>query len=333
MGSIRRRHRIRAALVTTSIIGMAGCITYEIDTTIEPDGSGQRSVTVTVEDPHRLDEDLTQRDFLELMSLTREQGWNSELNVDTKGDSTYLFRRSNEISHPGSWPDLDNQIHILGALPSFADSTLGNLRLGEVHFRNTVEVSRREGPEGEVLRFKETFFWEYGLDALTEALVQGMDGWVAKGYPRLSESDRAEIRGVTRTTLSLGFKDGLLDRIDEDEEAAWGEVLDQITSVAFNTIRAEYSDVSREEVRGRFDIFSDEDEGAVLDELDRLLRGFSVGGDAQITLRLTMPGTVTSTNAHERDGDTLVWVFQPWDALTADVVLVAESKVGGRRRG
>jgi hypothetical protein len=263
------------------------------------------------------------------MSLTEDQGWSSELRIDAKGDSTYYFRRENEIPDLGSWPRLDNEVHILGALPSFADSTLGNLTLGDVHFRNRVKVSLDETAEGRPVLYQETFYWEYGLDALTEALVKGMDGWVKQGYPRLSEADRAEIRGVARTTLSLGFSDGLLDRLDEDEEAAWGEVLDQITAVAFNTIRAKHPDVTREEVRGRFDIFSDEDNGAILDELDRLLRGFSIGGDAQITLRLTMPGTVTNTNAHEQEGNTLVWVFSPWDALTADVVLVAESTITG----
>ena len=103
--------------------------------------------------------------------------------------------------------------------------------------------------------------------------------------------------------------------------------------MAFNTIRAKHPDATREAVRSRFDIFSDENDEAVLDELDRLLRGFSIGGDAQITLRLTMPGTVTDTNAHQTDGNTLVWVFYPWDALTADVVLVAESRATGRETG
>jgi hypothetical protein len=328
MGYIGRRHEIRAALATASIMGIAGCITYDIDTTIEADGSGHRSVTVTVEDPHRLDQELTKRDFLVLMSLTEEQGWESELQVDTKGDSTYFFRRETDIPDPGSWPGLDNQIHILGALPSFADSTLGNLRLGDIHFRNKVEVSRSDASEGGVLTFQETFFWEHGLDALTEALVKGTGDWIARGYPRLSESDRAEIRGVLRTILSLGFKDGLLDRIDEDEEAAWGQVLDQVTALAFNTIRTKHADATREEVRARFDIFSDESGEEVLDELNRLLPGLSEGGDAQITVRLDLPGTVISTNAHERKGNTLVWVFAPWDALTADVVLVAESTGG-----
>ena len=330
MGNIRQIKRAGRTLALASLMVVTGCTTYEINTTVDSDGGGRRLVVVKVDDPHRLDDDLTHRDFLEIMSLTEEQGWTSELNIDAKGDSTYLFRRQNEISDLGSWRHLDNEVHILGALPSFADSALGNLTLGDVHFRNRVNVSRGQTPEGQVLRYQETFYWEHGLDALTEALVKGMDGWVKEGYPRLSEADRAEIRGVVRTTLSLGFSDGLLDRLDEDVEAAWGEVLDQITAVVFNTIRAKYREVTREEVRGRFDIFSDEDDGAVLDELDRLLRGFSVGGDAQITHRLTMPGTVTTTNAHETDGNTLVWVFYPWDALTADVVLVAESREPGR---
>ncbi len=333
MGNIRRKRRTRSALALAGAMAVTGCITFEIDTIVHEGGGGSRNVTVTVEDPHRLDENLSQRDFIELMSLTRVQGWSSELSIDSKGDSTYFFRRFDEIPALGSWTDLDNQIHILGTLPSQSESTLGNLTLGDVHFRNKVDVTRTEDGGGETLTYRETFFWEHGLDALTEALVKGTDDWIATGYPRLSESDRAEIRGVVRTTLSLGFKDGLLDRIDEDEEAAWGEVLDQVTAVAFNTIRGKHPDATREEVRGRFDIFSDETGGAVLDELDRLLPGLSEGGDAQITLRLTMPGTVTSSNAHERDGNTLVWVFTPWDALTADVVLVAESEVEGRHRG
>jgi len=49
--------------------------------------------------------------------------------------------------------------------------------------------------------------------------------------------------------------------------------------------------------------------------------------NSEIVLRLNMPGRVTSSNAHDRDGGTLIWEFAPGDAVTAALEIVAESVV------
>lgn len=44
--------------------------------------------------------------------------------------------------------------------------------------------------------------------------------------------------------------------------------------------------------------------------------------------RLTLPGTVSTTNASEREGNTLTWKFSPLDNFTGPVEVFAESVVG-----
>jgi hypothetical protein len=46
-----------------------------------------------------------------------------------------------------------------------------------------------------------------------------------------------------------------------------------------------------------------------------------------------MPGVVTDSNAHKREGSTLIWEFGPADALYTPVEIFAESVVGGEPSG
>jgi hypothetical protein len=82
-------------------------------------------------------------------------------------------------------------------------------------------------------------------------------------------------------------------------------------------------------MKNHLDLLSDEYGDDPLERFDYLLPGFSTAMNTEITFHLTMPGQVTTTNAHRRDGDLLIWEFNPTDALTAPIVLVAESVVGG----
>jgi hypothetical protein len=121
----------------------------------------------------------------------------------------------------------------------------------------------------------------------------------------------------------------VLDTSSEEEDRLWNLALDRITSSSIEIVRAKYPNASEDALRKRLDLFSDEFEGGEPTErLDYLLPGMSQAG-GEVIFRLSMPGRVTTTNAHEREGNILIWEFNTDDALSAPVVLVAESVVGG----
>ena len=60
------------------------------------------------------------------------------------------------------------------------------------------------------------------------------------------------------------------------------------------------------------------------------LPGVELAANSEIIFRLNMPGRVTESNAHDREGTTLIWKFGPGDAVTAPVEIFARSVVEGQ---
>jgi hypothetical protein len=69
----------------------------------------------------------------------------------------------------------------------------------------------------------------------------------------------------------------------------------------------------------------DDEEDQLTEFLATRLPGVELAGNTEIVFRLNMPGRVTDSNAHEREGGTLIWKFSPGDAVTAPVEIFAES--------
>jgi hypothetical protein len=62
--------------------------------------------------------------------------------------------------------------------------------------------------------------------------------------------------------------------------------------------------------------------------IEQKLPGVDMAINTEIIFRLNMPGRVTTSNSHDRDGTTLIWKFSPADAAGAPVEVFAESVVG-----
>jgi hypothetical protein len=334
--------------VVFAVFGLSACTEYSIETTLNPDGSGQRVVILEATDPQRLGEGVTREEFVEYMSVSEQKGWSHYTEVQSDGDTTFVFKRETTIERVESWPTLDDEIHISGTRPFSADSVVGYLRLGDIQFRNRVRVVRADRglvPRGDdaqrvnlgdyilpagasVLSYEETFTWEHGDEAVVEVLVSQMERSVREAYPRLSSRDRAEIAGIARANVWSAIEAGWLDSIGEDEDIIGEEALDRVTRLAGKIVRATYPTVADETLRERLNPLSDESERELNERFERLIPGFFAAG-SEIHFRLTMPGEVTNTNAHEREGNTLIWEFNSDDAIAAPVVLVAESVVRG----
>jgi hypothetical protein len=324
----KKKTGMKAALMAIVAAGMSGCVQYSIETTLNPDGSGSRKVKVEATDAHRLEEDnVTHEEFLAFMSLSKEDGWIHDVEIQSDGDTTYTFARERTIDELNSWSELNDDIHILGPRGFSADSTIGYVKLGDVQFRNSVRVRSGGNESGEAsFSFQETFRWTQALDVFLEGIVAEMGRSLELAYPDLPERDMGEILGGARASLWAATEDGLLDTLGDDDDLFWPRVLDQTVAQGIKIVRTKYPRARAESLRRQLDLLAG---GDPLDRFDYLLPGLSTAMNTEITFHLTMPGSITTTNAHSREGNRLTWEFTPTDALEAPIVLVAESVVGG----
>lgn len=325
--SLRRgiQGSIRAALVM-AFLGLAGCVEYTIETTLNEDGSGLREETMEVTNNDDLQ--MPETGFRELMFATEQHGWDHRIEVDAKGDTTRILERRQVVSDLSSWAGLSDKIRIRSSRRSQAGTTIGFLDLGNVQFRNTVEVGRTIRSGGATtFSFRESYIWDNGFDVIVEFLMERFDRELDLRYPSLTVFDRGGIVGFARAQFWAAVDQGLLE--GEDDERLLQEIVDKTTEHAAKIILARDRRADPERVRAVLgEIVSGE-----TDELEKLfeetLPGINLGFNTNVIFRLTMPGRVTDTNAHSERGSTLVWEFGPTDALAEAIEIFAESVVGG----
>ena len=330
MSGIHGRNAFKAALLILPLLGLSGCIEYTIDTTLNPDGSGLRKARIEATNADELAEyNLSTGDFTDLLFLGEQNGWSHETHVDD-GDTTHVFQRETRVSGLTAWSRLNDDLRISGALPSKSASTIGYVTLGNVQFRNRVLVgSSRRSDGSSSFSYLETLSWEDGVDALLEVIVQQMDRYITDAFPALSAMDRGEILGLARARLWEAVEDGVLDSSGDDEDEMWSGAVDRTVDQAIRVVRKQYPDAEEEALRAGLDVFSGEAEEEFLQGLVETLPGLNLAINSEVSFRLTMPGRITNTNAHEQDGNTLIWEFAPTDGLTAPIVILAESVAGG----
>jgi len=335
----KRKNGIRAALLILPMVSLGGCIDYTIDTTLQEDGSGLRDVRIEVTDAEDLEDlELTTQDLMNLMFVSEGQGWAHATEVQEGGDTSHIFRRESRVTDLNSWSDLNDDIHIAGALPSRSASTVGYVTLGDVNFRNRVLVGTSRQSDGSAsFSYRETFSWENAVDALLEIIVEEFDRTLQDSYPDLGDQELGEILGFARARLWVAVEEGVLDASGDEEDRLWERAIDRTADQTIEIVRKRYPTASKETLKGELEsglgIFSDnfpgDTEGELEDRILETLPGLGLAINSAISFRLTMPGRVTNTNAHEQDGNTLEWEFAPTDALTAPIVILAESVVGG----
>lgn len=178
------------------------------------------------------------------------------------------------------------------------------------------------------LAYRETFNWDYGLDALVENAVRAAQRRFQEAYPRLPDEQRGQILGALRTRIWMTVDaGGLALTADDLDDAARGTA-----EQAVRILRAWYPDVGPAEVKGLvLDALSyDSGEEDFVGTLPGLHSGFSTS----ITVRVRMPGEVTESNASREEDGALVWDFEAGDTLEGPVEIRAESVVrGGERPG
>jgi len=327
MHRIRRQNGPKALAILLPAVWLAGCVEYTIETTVNPDGSGVRTERMeATEDP---DVGVAPESFLEVMYAGEAYGWSHREEVDDDGDTYHVFERRTEVADLPSWSGLSDKIRISGTVRDKAGKKIGYVTMGDLRFRNAVHLRRSADSDGNAsFAFRETFTWEKAVDAVGELLMEDLEDALVATYPGLSPEERGQIVGFARARYWMAVEDGLFSA-DGTEDALLADAAHGSAAQALNIVRMQYPDEDLESVdRLLIESLAESDDRFVA-FLQEELPGLNVALNSKITFRLNMPGRVTDSNAHHRDGSTLVWEFGPGDALSAPVEIYAESVIGG----
>ena len=328
MHRLNRPRGLKALALIFPAIWLTGCVEYTIETTVNPDGSGLRTERMeATEDPDV--GVVAPESFLELMYAGEAYGWSHREEVDDDGDTYHVFQRRTEVADLPSWSGLSDKVRISGAVRDKAGNKIGYVTMGDLRFRNAVHVRRSADSDGNAsFVFREVFTWEKAVDAVGELLMEDLEDALAATYPRLSPEERGQIVGFARARFWTAVEDGLFSG-DGDEDALLADAPHGTAVQAVNIVRMEYPGEDLGSVDRLLREALAENDDRFVTFLQEELPGLNIALNAGITFRLNMPGRVTDSNAHHRDGTTLVWEFGPGDALSAPVEIYAESAVGG----
>lgn len=315
-----------SGVLAAALLGLVGCVEYTIDTTVNPDGSGLRREKMDVgenEDVH-----VSPEDFLDMMYAGADQGWTHHPGVDEKGDSVQVLERRIQIPDLSAWPRLNDRVRIAATPAARAANTVGYVRLGNVRFRNSVEVGTGTLSDGGTsYTYRETFGWEDGVDVIVEFLMTDLDRRLAAKYPALPAYERGEVVGFARACLWAAVNEGYFQAEGSEEERLLTTAIDRTAEQGIKIIRMRYPGESEAFLRDATRQLYSENDEPLEGFLTETVPGLNLALNTEIAFRLRMPGEVISSNAHETDGDVLVWNFGPIDALTVPVEIQARSVV------
>lgn len=315
---------VRTAAFAFALLGLSGCIVYRLETTLNPDGSGVRHEEMMVEETEEL-EWVSPGDFQALMHVTESEGWSYERETE-EDDTVHVFRRETRVRDLASWASLSGALHISGATTVGARSSVGHVSLGDVHFLNIVRVETGHVAEGSSFTYRETFYWENLNDAMIEHLLTHVRNTLGAQYPGLNSEQRGEIIGLVRGGLWAAVDRGLFDASGDRQEEIVSAFVKRTAEQAQRVVRQRYPEVDEEFFENMLrQVYEDEDRLVAF--IEGQLPGVQLAANTEIVFRLNMPGRVTTSNAHDRDGTTLVWEFGPGDATTTPIEIFAESVV------
>jgi hypothetical protein len=318
--------RYTHAITALAFLWLSGCVEYTIETTVNADGSGTRYEEMIVEEGDEPGIRISYSDFADLMFVTDDHRWTHREDV-RDGDTVHVLRRETVVGGISSWADLGDGVRIAGAVSSEADSYVGHVRLGDVQFRNAVRVETGRLAEYTTFSYQESFFWENLADVLVEYFAETLAEVMDARYPNLTSEQRGEVLGLVKGGLRSAIEQGLLDAGDQEEERLVAAFVEHTAPQVARVARRAYPGVDAASFQIMLREHYDDEDDELGDFIERTLPGLDLALRSEIVFRLSMPGRVTASNAHERDGATLLWRFGPADAATTPVEIFAESVI------
>ncbi|MGD8867851.1 MAG: hypothetical protein PVI01_09475, partial [Gemmatimonadales bacterium] len=229
-----------------------------------------------------------------------------------------------------SWSGLSGEVHIAGATAASAEARVGRVRLGDVHFRNAVQLESGGVAGGKSYTYTETFYWENLLDVLIAWYSRYVEETIAAQYSDLPTEERGEIIGLVKGGLWSAIDQGLLDASGDEEDRLMSAFIERATEQSMRIVRRRYPGADAEAFANMLQQVYEDDQDELASFIAADLPGVELAVNSEIIFRLNMPGHVTESNAHDREGTTLIWKFGPGDAVAAPIEIFARSVVGGQ---
>ena len=278
----------------------AGCKTYKVNVKLNPDGSGERSVELSMDDTSEGELQIGDKEFRELFHLDK-RGWKyTERASKAEGDASdqkkeIVYTRAQTAKAIDDWLDMGNDIHIKAAL--------GDSRYADVVISNAIAVELGASPNGQSLTYRETVTCTKLRETVSTFAAVKFYNRVSAAYPSLDPGALIELRG-----LMIGYMAITWYKQDNSEDALSDELItDSLIADAAGIIKRVDSDADlsklREIIVTTLDDFEDELDAFIKENLP----GMYLVGHAEIILTLELPGRVFEHNATRVDGNTLTW--------------------------
>jgi hypothetical protein len=325
----------RRLILLFPLLTLWGCVEYRIETTLASDGSGVRSERIEVDESGESDFRPSSRDFKALMNVSEVNGWVHTLEGKDDED-VHVFTRETRVKGLDDWADLSGHMNISGVAERQEGQRRTGIMVGDrdyatVGFSNSVQVESGRGETGPTYTYREKFSWRNLMGALVDFELDEFKSMLASRYPDLDPEIRGEVVGLVKGGLWSTAENGRWDMSEQERARAFESLIEHLTFESLRLVRVQYPDADKSFFADAYQhLFLDARDD--LDEpfeefLEEMLPGVLLAGNSEIVYRLNMPGRVVDSNAHERDGTTLVWKFSPWDAILSPVEIHARSQV------
>ncbi|MCU0610275.1 MAG: hypothetical protein MUE60_00615 [Candidatus Eisenbacteria bacterium] len=311
---------IRRAWLGVVVVGLlltAGCKDFIIETGINPDGSGTRAITLEAGSLENDDTGLTLDQYRQLLGVTEQRGWHLVWEESPQdGERNAVFSRNARIPGIDSWSGASGDITLQGAL---AGSPFASVR-----GVNEVRATTARGAQSTTYEYRETFDWRGLREALVDFVAARLVEEVAREFPGITPEDRAELRGLAAGATAMDLP-RLFDVSDEERAS-----LPMVRTVGIygthvlsrRGIAAAPADL--EAIAARV---LDDPESRLEDFLSTNLPGVYAVALTNVSLSVTLPGTIVESNADAVEASTVKWEFGILDALRGPVTMHATSEL------
>jgi hypothetical protein len=302
------------------VLFLAGCFELDVQTTVSPDGSGQRRMELAVPSEDAVNEEtgLTIDDLQTLYNFTEKDGWSLSKELSSS-EIVCAFKRLSTTDNLAQWSQPRSDINIKGAMEGDAYKN--------VAFRNSVQVLSEDGPGGTTYKYREKFYWEGLSEALIEDQVACYRDSLKAKYPELSPEKMGELLGLLKGSYWAAVGEGMYEMSDGERAARFRLLVDAVAKQAAKTVREEHPDADEAYLSDmvlKIVVERDERDEKFLEEK---LVGATLALLTKLRVRVSLPGEIIASNAASQDGATLEWRLEPGDAVDRPIEIYAESIV------
>jgi hypothetical protein len=316
--------RVRLAATGLCLL-LAGCVETKVQVKVEPDGSGRRHVEIAMDLDSLRELELTVDGFQQLMDLSETDGWSARKETRLSQGSEHdfmVFARTMEIGSLEEWIEQGGDVGIRAQATGPGDT-------GEqAHAINDVSLELGRSGSGRSVTYRETYRIEGMKTLMNQFQSERFAQVVMEAHPELTESDRAELRGLYFGHLAL--QESLSERDDQNPEQVQ-KLTDSLTWATGEVISRRGGHVDHAELtRIAHDVLVDTDD-ALDTHLMNELPGVLIAALFTVKLEVEMPGEIVETNADRSSQNYAAWEFEFWSAIDEPLQLYVRSELPAER--